>query len=320
MELIHLKSFSANTISSTSPSPSASATAGIAGAGGGGRGGPHTGGDSNESGSGNGSGIGSLSVLTHGEDAVSRSALTHGEDAVSRSALTHGEDAVSRSALTHGEDALSRAALEDEVTRLRFMCIDLTSQLELVKCRAADSAAAAAAAASAGVGVGVGRQQLLDPRESVAHFPTHTPTNTPTPKLLNFEATALSPQTSQISTTNVRIAQKSGGPAGISGIGGIGGTPEQRARQTRETLIHFERNLDSFRARLAERGLNAVFWEGRRHVNIPVVVKLDSQHRAILFNSKPSGKFSFFSTKVVIDSVRIDEIFECSPGITGTVQ
>ena len=86
-------------------------------------------------------------------------------------------------------------------------------------------------------------------------------------------------------------------------------TPQQKQQQTRAAIDTFEKNLDTFRARMKE-GIKMWVWDGRA-VHVEAVMKLDNDHLEFV---PPPRRFMLFSPKIDVLPIPISKILECQPG------
>lgn len=87
-------------------------------------------------------------------------------------------------------------------------------------------------------------------------------------------------------------------------------TPQQKQQQTRAAIDTFEKNLDTFRARMKE-GLKLWVWDGRA-VHVEAVMRLDSNNQLEFI--PPPRRFMLFSPKIDVAPIEISKILECQPG------
>lgn len=87
-------------------------------------------------------------------------------------------------------------------------------------------------------------------------------------------------------------------------------TPQQKQQQTRAAIDTFEKNLDTFRARMKE-GLKLWVWDGRA-VHVEAVMRLDNNDHLEFI--PPPRRFMLFSPKIDVAPIAISKILECQPG------
>lgn len=87
-------------------------------------------------------------------------------------------------------------------------------------------------------------------------------------------------------------------------------SPQQKVIQTRAAIDTFEKNLETFKLRLKE-GMRVFVWDGK-NAHVEALTKLTDGD--VLTFSPPVRRFSLFSAKVDIKSIKIAEILECQGG------
>ena len=86
-------------------------------------------------------------------------------------------------------------------------------------------------------------------------------------------------------------------------------TPQQKQLQTRAAIDTFEKNLDTFRARMKE-GIKIWVWDGRA-VHVEAIMRLENE---TLEFAPPPRRFMLFSPKIDVAPIKISKILECQPG------
>jgi myosin V len=86
----------------------------------------------------------------------------------------------------------------------------------------------------------------------------------------------------------------------------------QKAVQARALIGTFEKNLEAFKSRMLQ-GIRVIVWEGVRVQNIEAVLKLGEDN--VLTFSSPARRFTLFTTKIDVASIKISDIIECAQGV-----
>lgn len=200
-----------------------------------------------------------------------------------------------------------RESLEEEVSRLRGISMDLKAQLDQTKQQPGASKPDAA-------------MRRLSSKSYARRMslkadlpPAPPPAVEPGPKDSSWihawddagDAAVLSP----LSDTSWNSLSAAPSPSTIAAASSPSNTPSTIAIGT------FEKNLETFRSKL-RKGIRCFLWEGQRVANLDAVISLDAENTSLLltqYNTRRLFSISLTGT-ILIAPIRITDIFECLPG------
>jgi hypothetical protein len=201
-----------------------------------------------------------------------------------------------------GKERAGRLALEEELSRLRNISLDLRTQVETLKMTQKSAAPASSLSAPS-------RRPDINPRGGKALSRTGSGNGTSMSGLRDAdEEIIFTPASSQPGNSARLVRSSSGGQAKRGSMA----KSQDTLSSTNTAENTFQKNLGHFRARLHQ-GVKAKIWEGQRIVGAEATVQLDAKNEYIVFE-QPRRLTLFFATRTEINNLRISDIYECIPG------